>query len=256
MSDGNGDRGSRRAPRRTTTRSSPRPGGPPDAAASGPAAAPACPAERSKDFGVSVRRLGTILGTETPRLVGVGRAHRCQRHARRPRAAPARPGHRHHRERRVGRRDRLRRPPPQAVARRRDLPGVVGPRVLAGLHPRRGAPALDVRAARIGRAQDQPAAAQLHRPPGPRRPAEPGHQRHRQPRPEPAADDQPDPHVAAHARRRDDHDVHDLAAVGGDRADHRAAVDLADEVHRWARPAALHGRSGATPAASTPRPRK
>ena len=38
----------------------------------GPGGAAGIPTERSKDFGVSVRRLGTILGTETPRLVGVG----------------------------------------------------------------------------------------------------------------------------------------------------------------------------------------
>jgi ATP-binding cassette, subfamily B, multidrug efflux pump len=37
----------------------------------GPGGAAGIPTERSKDFGVSVRRLGTILGTETPRLVGV-----------------------------------------------------------------------------------------------------------------------------------------------------------------------------------------
>ena len=48
----------------------------------------------------------------------------------------------------------------------------------------------------------------LHRQPAPRRPAEPGHQRHRQPRPEPAADDHADPHVDPHDDRRDDHDVH------------------------------------------------
>jgi ATP-binding cassette, subfamily B, multidrug efflux pump len=37
----------------------------------GPGGGAGIPTERSKDFGVSVRRLGTILGTETPRLVGV-----------------------------------------------------------------------------------------------------------------------------------------------------------------------------------------
>jgi ATP-binding cassette subfamily B protein len=37
----------------------------------GPGGAAGIPTERSKDFGVSVRRLGTILGSETPRLVGV-----------------------------------------------------------------------------------------------------------------------------------------------------------------------------------------
>ena len=38
----------------------------------GPGGGAGIPTERSKDFGVSVRRLGTILGAETPRLVGVG----------------------------------------------------------------------------------------------------------------------------------------------------------------------------------------
>ena len=37
----------------------------------GPGGGAGIPTERSKDFGVTVRRLGTILGTETPRLVGV-----------------------------------------------------------------------------------------------------------------------------------------------------------------------------------------
>ena len=42
----------------------------------------------------------------------------------------------------------------------------------------------------------------LRRPPAARRPAQPGHQRHRQRRPEPAADAEPDADAAAHARRR------------------------------------------------------
>ena len=59
---------------------------------------------------------------------------------------------------------------------------------------------------------------ELHRSPIARRPAQSGHERHRQPRPEPAADGQPDPDVAAHAGRRDGDDVHDLAAAGRRRA--------------------------------------
>ena len=68
MSDGNGSR----APGEmaddevlTTTGRTARRG------AFGPGGAAGIPTERSKDFGASVRRLGTILGTETPRLVGV-----------------------------------------------------------------------------------------------------------------------------------------------------------------------------------------
>ncbi len=38
----------------------------------GPGGGAGMPAERSKDFGTAVRRLGTILGTETPRLALVG----------------------------------------------------------------------------------------------------------------------------------------------------------------------------------------
>ena len=69
--------------------------------------------------------------------------------------------------------------------------------VPAGLHPRRRRAAHDVPAARRRRGQAQPPAAQLRRPPAARRPAQPGHQRHRQRRPEPAADAEPDAHVGA-----------------------------------------------------------
>ena len=47
-----------------------------------------------------------------------------------------------------------------------------------------------------------------------RRPAEPGDQRHRQHRPEPPADPEPDAQLDPAARRRGRHDVHDLAAAG------------------------------------------
>ena len=94
------------------------------------------------------------------------------------------------------------------------VPVLVGARLRAGLHPRRRRPALDVPAARVGRGQAQPPAAELHRQPAPRRPAQPGHQRHRQPGAEPAADHQPDPHLDPHADRRGRDDVRHLAAPG------------------------------------------
>ncbi len=71
MSDGNGSRAATNNPSdddrevlTTTGRAARR-------ASFGPGGGAGMPAERSKDFGVSVRRLGTILGTETRRLVAV-----------------------------------------------------------------------------------------------------------------------------------------------------------------------------------------
>ena len=61
---------------------------------------------------------------------------------------------------------------------------------------------------------------QLLRPAAARRAAEPGHQRHRQHRPEPAADAEPAAHLAADGHRRAGDDVLDLAAAGADRAGH------------------------------------
>ena len=55
---------------------------------------------------------------------------------------------------------------------------------------------------------------------------EPRDERHRQRRAEPAADAEPDAHVGAAARRRRDHDVHDLAVAGARRADDRAGVGV------------------------------
>ena len=146
MSDGNGDR----APGNTasddqevlaTTGRAARRG------SFGPGGGAGMPAERSEDFGATVRRLGTILGNETRRLVGVVAltvasvtlvvlGPRLLGQATDIIVSGV-----------LGRRHRLRRAAPQAAARRRALPGVVVPRVLPGLHPRRGAPALDVRAA-------------------------------------------------------------------------------------------------------------
>ena len=83
----------------------------------------------------------------------------------------------------------------------------------AGVPARGRRAAGDVPAALRRRGQAEPHAAAVRRPPAARRHAEPGHQRHRQPRPEPAADAEPAAHVDAHARRRADHDDHDLAAA-------------------------------------------
>ena len=64
----------------------------------------------------------------------------------------------------------------------------------------------------------------LRRPPAARRPAEPGHQRHRQHRPEPAADAQPAADVDADPRRRAGDDVRHLAAARAGRGRHDPAV--------------------------------
>ena len=61
---------------------------------------------------------------------------------------------------------------------------------------------------------------------------EPGHERHRQPRAEPAADAEPAAHVVADDRRRADHDDHDLAAARAGRAGHHSGVDRHDEGDR------------------------
>ena len=141
--------------------------------------------------------------------------------------AGARARHRHHRRRAFSRGgDRLRRAPPRAArARRRSTSARCVLSILAGVAPRRRRPAARCSGcATTAEDKVNAPAAELHRPAAARRPAEPGHQRHRQPRPEPAADDEPDAHVGAAAHRRRGHDVHDLAAAGGGRAHHRAAV--------------------------------
>ena len=99
-----------------------------------------------------------------------------------------------------------------------------------------------------GRGQGQRAAAELHRQAVARRPAQPGHQRHRQRRAEPAADAEPDAHVGAAADRRGDHDVHDLAAARGGRAHHGAGLGLGDARDRASGPGPGSSRSGAAPA--------
>ena len=77
------------------------------------------------------------------------------------------------------------------------------------------------------RGQDQPAAAGLLRPLAARRAAQPGHQRHRQRQPDPAADDEPAADLAADRGRGAGDDVLDLAAAGADRAGLGAGVAAA-----------------------------
>ncbi len=99
------------------------------------------------------------------------------------------------------------------------------------------------------RGQAQPAPPRLLRPSASRRAAEPGDQRHRQHRPEPAADHEPAAHLRPHHRLRRGDDVPDLALTrshrpgddpGNDgrcRADHEEvpeAVHLTVAFHRGA----------------------
>ena len=176
-------------------------------ARSGPAAASACPAETSEQFGATVRRLG-----EHPRhrdgrasscvlvLVGRQRGPRRARPAtcsaeatdiiverRRPAATGIDFGALHR----------------KLLIVARALPRLVG----AGRTRRRTSSpgSCSARCTALRESVEHKLnrlPLKLHRRPAPRRPAQPGHQRHRQPRPEPAADDQPDPHVDPHADRR------------------------------------------------------
>ena len=139
-----------------------------------------------------------------------------QRRAERARPPGARPRHRHHhpgRRRPPG--HRLRRAAPRASTRpsrstaaRRILSLAQPPTSLAGVVQRL---MFRLRAAAEDKINALP--LQLHRPRAARRPAQPGHQRHRQHRPEPPADAEPDAHVGPAAHRRRRHDVHDLAAA-------------------------------------------
>ncbi len=105
-----------------------------------------------------------------------------------------------------------------------------------------GAPP-DVAAAGSGRGQDQHPAAALRRPTVQGRPAQPGDQRHRQHRPEPAADTEPDAHLDPAVDGRGDHDDHHLAVARRGGTDHGADGGVGDEGHR---------RQGPPPATSTP----
>ena len=200
------------------------------------------PGERSKDFKNALRRLGrharadvgrarasspssrsssATLNVFGPRVLGHGTDIIVQGVI----------GHQRH---------RLRRAAPRAVPGGRALRGVVGAVDRRRVHARRRHPAADVQAALRRRGQGQRAAAQLHRQAVARRPAEPGHQRHRQRRAEPAADAEPDAHVGAAAHRHRDHDVHDLAAARGRRAHDRAGVGVGHARRRAAGPAQVH----------------
>ena len=115
--------------------------------------------------------------------------------ALRPRARTSSPTcSRHAPDARPGR--RLRRPRPASCCPDRRLPAELALRLDAGLHHGRRHPADRLPAAPGGRPEARPAAAQVLRQPSARRPAEPGHQRHRQHRPDAPAE--PDP---AHHRR-------------------------------------------------------
>ncbi len=198
----------------------------------GPGGGVGMPTERSKDFKTSLRRLGTILGGENQAPGHRRRTHDRQRRADRGRPAPARPGDRHHRQRGDGSgidfgalHDKLFLVAGLYAAAW--LLGYTQAYILAGVLQRA---MFGLRESVEHKINRLPLA--LHRQPVARRPAEPGHQRHRQPVAELGADAQPDPHVAADRDRRDGDDVHDLAADGDDRTGHGADVGVADEGDR------------------------
>ncbi len=125
--------------------------------------------------------------------------------------------------RRAGPGCRLRRRPQRPAPGARGLRRLVGAVVAAGLPAQRRHPEHRAADAQRRRGQDQPAAAALLRQAAARRAAEPGHQRHRQHQPDPAADDEPAAVRGAHRRRCAVDDVLDLAAAGPGRARHGAA---------------------------------
>ena len=112
--------------------------------------------------------------------------------------------------------------------------------VAAGLPAQRRGAEHRAPAAHRRRRQAQPAAAALRRLAAARRTAQPGHQRHRQHRAEPAADAEPARHVAAHGRRRRRGDVPDLAAARIDRAGHHPRHHARDQGHRQTLAAEVH----------------
>ena len=120
-------------------------------------------------FGLAVRQHGAVRG----------------------RAEVAGPGHRRDLRRSPLRRavgHRLRLAAPGAVVRARPLRGRRRLQLPAGLRADRDRAADHVPPPGRSRGQAQPTAAQVRRRPGPWRPAQPGHQRHRQPGPGHAAD--------------------------------------------------------------------
>ena len=127
-----------------------------------------------------------------------------------------------------------------ARARRR-LRRQLGVQLGAGLHHGRRHPADRLPAAPGRRREARPAAAQVLRQPSPGRRPEPGHQRHRQHRPDAPAEPDPAHHGAAHRPRRAADDAPDQSPAGarldpggahGDRhhGPHRGA--LAEAVRR------------------------
>ena len=127
----------------------------------------------------------------------------------------------------------------------------VGAAAAAGPADHHDRAARGVPAARAGRGEAGPAAAELLRPAAARRGAQPGHQRHRQPRPDAAADAEPAGHLAADHRRRAGHDVLDLAAAGADRAGHRAGLGVRGDHGSASGPSRSSSSSGRPPASST-----
>ena len=132
-----------------------------------------------------------------------------------------------------------------------DLRGLLGGQPDAGPRHHHHRPARGLPDARPGPGQAIPAAAELLRPPAPRRDPQPGDQRHRQPRAIDAADAEPDGDVSAHHRRRFDDDVRHLAAARADRAGDRAGLGLPRGADRQARPAAVRPAVVVRPASST-----
>ena len=126
---------------------------------------------------------------------------------------------------------------------------------LLGLAPelpaRRRRQPVDLPAASRRRGEAAPAAAALVRRPAARRGPQPGHQRHRQHRPEPAADPEPARHVAAHRRRDGDDDVRHLAAARPHRPGDDPAVDLRDDGRSGSARRRSSSSSGRAPASST-----
>ena len=150
------------------------------------------PAEKSPDFGASLRRLlGRAAASSAAACHRRARAGGLQRHARRARPEDPRPRHEHHRRRRH--RTRGVRPstaPARTLLVRAGLyVGVVRPRLPAGPYSLAGVVQRTMYRLRSD-VEDKlnRLPAQLRRRAAPGRPAEPRHQRHRQRRPEPAAD--------------------------------------------------------------------
>ena len=113
--------------------------------------------------------------------------------------------------------------------------------VPAGVRARRCGAAHDAPPALRRRGQAEPPAPGLGRPATARRPAQPGHQRHRQRGPEPAADPQPTAHLGAHHRRGAGDDVRHLAGAGAGGRGHRAGLDPGDAGDRRPLEAEVHG---------------